>query len=111
VKDGVLEDPRTCKFDPASLQCKAGEAPACLTSAQVEGLHKVYNGPRNVRTGQPIFPGYMRGGEAGWGWWLAGTDVPPKNALQTSVKPVNGVRSFANGLRQRDLCVFELETS
>ena len=26
VKDGVLSDPRRCHFDPASLQCKNGDA-------------------------------------------------------------------------------------
>jgi len=27
VKDGVLNDPRRCHFDPALLQCKAGDSP------------------------------------------------------------------------------------
>ena len=32
VKDGVIEDPRQCHFDPASLVCKAGDAAGeCLT--------------------------------------------------------------------------------
>ena len=29
VKDGVLNDPRRCHFDPALLQCKAGDSPNC----------------------------------------------------------------------------------
>jgi feruloyl esterase len=37
VKDGVLEDPTRCKFDPEALECKGAEGPACLTRAQVEG--------------------------------------------------------------------------
>ena len=38
VADNILADPRQCRFDPAQLQCKAGEAagPQCLTVAQVE---------------------------------------------------------------------------
>jgi feruloyl esterase len=80
VKDGVLEDPRTCKFDPAVLECKGEDSPSCLTRPQIEGLRKVYDGAKNPRTGEQVFPGYMRGGEAGWGLWIAGASVPPQNA-------------------------------
>ena len=79
VKDGVLEDPRTCRFDPATLLCKGEDNASCLTAPQIEGLKKVYDGAKNPRTGKQVFPGYMRGGEAGWGVWIAGTDVPPRN--------------------------------
>ncbi len=79
VKDGVIEDPRTCKFDPAVLECKAEQTAACLTRPQIEGLRRVYDGARNPRTGEQVFPGYMRGGEAGWGQWIAGTAVPPRD--------------------------------
>ena len=34
VVDGVLDDPRQCAFDPASLSCKAGQsADTCLSAA------------------------------------------------------------------------------
>jgi feruloyl esterase len=80
VTDGVLEDPRTCRFDPAVLACKGTDGDDCLTAPQVQGLKKVYDGPKNPRNGESVFPGYMRGGEAGWGSWIVGTDVPPRNA-------------------------------
>jgi feruloyl esterase len=79
VKDGVLEDPRQCHFDPQTLLCKGEENNSCLTAPQIAGLKKVYEGARNPRTGEQIFPGYMRGGEAGWGLWIAGMQVPPRN--------------------------------
>jgi feruloyl esterase len=79
VKDGVLEDPRTCKFDPAELECKGEESASCLTRAQIEGLRRVYDGARDPRTGEQVFPGYMRGGEAGWAQWIAGVAVPPRD--------------------------------
>ena len=79
VKDGVLEDPRTCHFDPAALLCKGGDDPSCLTAAQIHGVKKIYDGPRNPRTGERIFPGTLPGSEAGWGLWIAGTDVPQHN--------------------------------
>ncbi|HET9396521.1 MAG TPA: tannase/feruloyl esterase family alpha/beta hydrolase, partial [Nitrospiraceae bacterium] len=40
--DGLVGDPRQCKFDPAVVQCKAGDAPDCLTKAQVESVRAIY---------------------------------------------------------------------
>ncbi|HTC87962.1 MAG TPA: tannase/feruloyl esterase family alpha/beta hydrolase [Bryobacteraceae bacterium] len=65
VKDGVLEDPRRCHFDPQALECKGpgqgGDSPTCLTPAQVAVARKIYAGP-----GASIFPGLERGSELGW---------------------------------------------
>ena len=51
--NGVIEDPRACRFDAAFLPCKAGEAPDCLTPAQVGVVRAVAAGPRDPRTGLP----------------------------------------------------------
>ncbi len=61
LKDGLLENPRACHFDPSALTCKGAEAPDCLTGPQVAALQKIYDGPKNPRTGASIFPGYARG--------------------------------------------------
>lgn len=66
VEDGVLEDPRACRFDPAVLACKGADGPGCLTTAQVEAARKIYAGPTNPRTGGQIFPGIERGSETNW---------------------------------------------
>ena len=66
VEDGWLNDPRTCKFDPASLQCTGEDSDACLTKAQVETVKRIYAGPVNPRTGKLIYPGTPRGSEFGW---------------------------------------------
>jgi feruloyl esterase len=66
VKDGVLEDPTRCGFDPAELKCKNGDAPTCLTAPQVEAARQSYIGPVNPRTGQPVWPGREWGSELGW---------------------------------------------
>ena len=42
VTDGLLNDPRACTFDVASLQCKAGDAADCLTAPQVAAMKRVY---------------------------------------------------------------------
>jgi feruloyl esterase len=67
ARDGVLETPLACTFDPAALACKADSNPAsCLTPPQVEGVRKIYAGASNPRTGEKIFPGLERGSELGW---------------------------------------------
>ncbi|MBO9709091.1 MAG: tannase/feruloyl esterase family alpha/beta hydrolase [Caulobacter sp.] len=74
VADGIIEDPRRCRFDPAVVQCKDGQSKDCLTPIQVDGLRKLYQGPRDAK-GKPIYPGYPAGGEAvpnAWPLWISG---------------------------------------
>jgi feruloyl esterase len=71
VRDGVMEDPRRCKFDPAALQCKTTNPDRCLTAAQIETVKRIYSPATNPRTGGEIFPGLAPGGELGWNF-LAG---------------------------------------
>ncbi len=66
VKDGVLEDPRQCRFDPGVLACTGSDGPGCLTPPQVAAVRKIYDGPRNPRTGELVFPGLERGSEKDW---------------------------------------------
>jgi feruloyl esterase len=76
IKDGVLNDPRRCHFDPATLACKQGDAPNCLTVAQVEAVKKLWTGVRNA-DGDQLYPGLVPGGEAGpggWANWITGTE-------------------------------------
>src|SRR5262245_30468347 len=66
LADNIIADPSRCNFDPKSLACKSGETSGCLTPPQVTALQKIYDGPKNPRTGEPVFPGFARGSEAGW---------------------------------------------
>src|SRR5579862_2060326 len=72
VKDGVIDDPTKCKFDPKTIQCKGADGPSCLTAPQVEAARKIYSPLRNPRTKQEIYPGFEPGSEAGWGQFVAG---------------------------------------
>lgn len=81
VADGVIEDPRLCRFDPAKIECKSGDAADCLTTAQVAALRALYQGPRG-RDGKQIFPGYPAGGEAvpnAWTLWITGAKAQHPN--------------------------------
>src|SRR5262249_11703057 len=42
VKDNIISNPMACKFDPAVLQCKSGDAPNCLTEKQVATAKRLY---------------------------------------------------------------------
>ena len=66
VKDGVIENPLQCKFDPQVVQCKAGDAADCLTAAQVEAARKIYGPVVHSRTKQPIVAGFSPGSELNW---------------------------------------------
>jgi tannase/feruloyl esterase len=68
VKDGVLENPKQCKFDPKVLECRSGEVDAatCLTAAQVESVRTSYASLMNPRSRQEVFPGLEPGSELGW---------------------------------------------
>jgi len=66
LADGIIDDPRRCKFDPGTLLCKGGDGDNCLTAPQVESVRKVYSGAKNPRTGEQIFPGWPRGTETSW---------------------------------------------
>jgi feruloyl esterase len=63
LTDGIIDDPRKCTFDVASIQCKGDDAADCLTAPQVAAMKKIYQGPRNPRTGEQIFPGMYLGSE------------------------------------------------
>ena len=74
LKDGLIDDPRRCTFDPATVACtSAADAASCLTAPQVAAAKQMYEGTRHPRTGALIFTGWPRGSEgfgepASQGW-------------------------------------------
>jgi hypothetical protein len=67
LKDGVVENPLKCSFDPAKdLPKCAGDtdAPTCFTGAQIEALKKIYDGVRDSK-GRLLYPGMPPGGNGG----------------------------------------------
>jgi feruloyl esterase len=73
VKDGIINDPSKCSFDPGVLKCKAEESADCLTEPQIGALKALYSGPKDA-AGQVVFPGYTMGDESGWHEWITGED-------------------------------------
>ena len=82
VADGILNDPRQCRFDPASLACQSGASDKCLTAAQAEALKKLYEGAHDSH-GSEIYPGVLPGaelGDGGWKIWITGEE-PGKSLM------------------------------
>lgn len=66
LKDGLIQNPAACKFDPKVLECKGADGPECLTTKQVAMANTIYGGAINPRTNEQIYPGWERGSELGW---------------------------------------------
>ncbi len=81
VKDGLIENPMRCRFDPAVLACRGADGPNCLTAAQVETAKVVMSPVKNRQTGELIFPGFEPGTELGWSRMLSGPE-PYANAVE-----------------------------
>ena len=73
LKDGLISDPESCRFDPGVLLCKNGDGPDCLTQPQVEAARAIYNAPRDPETGDPLFGALAPSSELGWAV-MAGTE-------------------------------------
>ncbi len=74
VDDGVLQDPRACRPDPAWAQCKPGEADTqhCLSAEEVAVARKLYAGPVDQDGRSFVIGGPEPGSEAQW--MLPGTE-------------------------------------
>lgn len=67
LKDGQIDDPRQCHFDPAKIGCGAGRSTQCLRPAQVETARRFYGGPVDSG-GRHLYPGgEPYGNELSWG--------------------------------------------
>lgn len=75
--DAFLTRPDACHWDPNSLLCPSGDAPGCLTAAQVATARKFYSGAQNPLTHEAIYPGVPRGSEFGWPGLMPQSGVLP----------------------------------
>ena len=74
IKDGILNDPRQCKFDVSTLLCKGDKTDSCLSKEQLAAVQVVYDGPKDSK-GNVLFYGFPFGAETspgGWPRWLTG---------------------------------------
>lgn len=91
--DGLLADPRTCNFDPSSIECAVGatDTSNCLTTAEAATASKIYSGPVDATTGQRMLAGSpQRGSEGNW----VGVEVPNVASTAGPVPVKQGLFSY-----------------
>ncbi len=67
VSDGVLDDPRTCDYDPTNdltITSASCSDDSCLTPGEASAIKKIWGGARNAG-GQLLWPGLERGTDTG----------------------------------------------
>jgi len=70
VKDGLIENPVACTFDPKVLECSGADGPSCLTPAQVATARLLYAPTVIAKTKREV-AGLPYGSEGNWtdqGW-------------------------------------------
>jgi hypothetical protein len=79
VRDGVIDDPRQCPFEPESMRCRGKDASDCLSDAQIRSLKLIRSGP-GAHAGR-MLSGYEPGNEDTGLWidWLSGKK--PRKAI------------------------------
>jgi len=100
LEDGLIDDPRQCKIDPAHdlPACPESEDGAsCFSATQIEALTKIYGGAKNS-AGKQLFPGQIPGAEisalsgaartlkSGWEGYIVGADELPLPRAESSLK-------------------------
>nr|WP_233170627.1 tannase/feruloyl esterase family alpha/beta hydrolase [Aquitalea sp. ASV15] len=68
VKDGLLQDPLSCKVDPAWAQCPpdASDHSQCLSAEEVAVARKLYDGPLDAAGRHLTMGGVLPGSELQW---------------------------------------------
>ena len=98
---GVIEDPRACAFDPASMRCPDGaDQPDCLTDDQIRVVRDEYRGPPDAQ-GRGLFDGgEPYGSELAWAGWLvmpAADAAAPGDTYRGAIRPQLPERHGASG--------------
>ncbi|AWN50899.1 DUF6351 family protein [Methylobacterium sp. 17Sr1-1] len=82
LKDGLIADPRQCKFDPRADLPRCPAEGTCFSEDQVAALEVIHGGMQH--NGRTVFPGWPWGsaapdasGVSGWAEWFVLTPPPP----------------------------------
>ncbi|MEY2926217.1 MAG: hypothetical protein RL367_694, partial [Pseudomonadota bacterium] len=59
--DGLVADPRQCRFDAAKLSCSVSSSAQCFSDPQLAALRRIQSGPRNS-SGRQLAGGYLPSG-------------------------------------------------
>jgi len=80
-RDGLIDDPRRCDWQPSRLQCRGAGGTDCLTSREIAVLDHWYM-PVTGGDGRVLYPGGApKGSEPFWPLWLSGMPGSKQPAL------------------------------
>jgi len=104
LKDGLINNPRQCGWDPKTIECSGAKNAACLAPAQVTALRAAYDGVKDPAGEWAMLP-MSRGGELGWGAFIAtdGSGIDPSGG-----GGLRGLLALIFGESQPDLATFTL---
>jgi feruloyl esterase len=104
LKDGLINNPRQCSWDPKTIECSGAKNATCLAPAQVTALRAAYDGVKDPDGEWAMLP-MSRGGELGWGAFIAtdGSGVDPSGG-----GGLRGLLPLIFGETQPDLATFTL---
>jgi hypothetical protein len=77
VKDGVLEDPQRCNYDPKALVGTTAGDCGAFTEADADVIRKLWQGPRRA-DGSFLWYGLPRGADLNALWGSRGTPLKPQ---------------------------------
>ncbi|HZO57202.1 MAG TPA: tannase/feruloyl esterase family alpha/beta hydrolase, partial [Bryobacteraceae bacterium] len=116
LKDGLIDDPRRCGFQPARdlPRCDAnGDNPKCFTEAQIGTLERIYGDIKSQ--GKRIFPGWPVGaevagadGRSGWDNWIV-RETPDKTIAASFAESFFRYMAFPRKDQGIELRAFDVE--
>jgi pimeloyl-ACP methyl ester carboxylesterase len=93
LRDGSINDPMACGFDPEALRCSAAQTKECLSGEKVAAIKKVFDGPKNA-AGQPLYSNWLYDAgvaEFGWRLWMLGNGQMPAINVMIAPAAINGL--------------------
>ena len=86
VKDGLLQDPNSCHFNPASMKCSSSStgAASCFTAEELTVIRKLYDGAHDER-GNYLYFGLPRGSEELW-------NLPKTSTAEEASAPIHAIQ-------------------
>jgi feruloyl esterase len=73
--DNIVADHTKCHYDVATLECKAGDSPDCLTQAEIRSIKAILVGPIGP-DGKPLTQGMPITNTSVWSGFLGATPPP-----------------------------------
>ncbi|MCW5980020.1 MAG: tannase/feruloyl esterase family alpha/beta hydrolase [Bryobacteraceae bacterium] len=116
LKDGLIDDPRRCDFQPSRdlPRCAgSGDDASCFTGAQAATLEAIYGDVKSQ--GKTIFPGWPVGaeiagpnGRSGWDMWLV-RETPGKTVSYSFAESFFRYMAFPRQDEAVDLNAFDFD--